>query len=458
MEKFSESQDWLHNEESSKRNQLNHLEKSFYSSHARIGLSGFIFDCIAGKQEEVDLESGAQTQKTTVDTQPSFMEEPITFALISSTQMIMTAVSGIASGISNLFSWRQPKPQEQQNLTQPDTNINISNNNTCSDLFEVVIEGEIQKTLQNIRRSFEALPFISFENQYEPSSSKFEIESPKMSDIFLSDDTEAGTEKEHLRSYFGAPDVVDTTEYVDSGNYWYYGPEDGDDEEGEIFEEKLSDSFESMKSYIDFSQDAQIVIRPIKKKRNKDQKSKVHFEPMVELMDNVVNNDKAAIKKILQEGAIKVNDQDKLGYTMLHYAASHGHIDLIKFLVEKGGEINALDLTNWTPLHLAAIADNYKTCKLLLELGANFECPNNDEQLPVDLTEDAKVKKLLSDATKKKMTAKKAKAIYDFTAGTPECLNLKKSETVKVLDRRQKWWLVQNESKQIGLVPRSYVQ
>lgn len=441
MSKFSESQDWLCNEEVTKRNQIHHLEESFHSSRARIGLTGFIFDCIAGKQEEVDLEAGAPTQIVDVK-QPSSKEEPITSAFVSSTQMFMSAINGITSGIANLFSWNQPQTQEQQTLTQPNTNI--------SDLFEVVIEGEIQKTLQNIQRSSEVLALSACEKQDKRSLSKLEIESPKMSDIYMSDNFEVDAKNV-------VSDVVDTAEYVDSGDYWYQGPEDGDSEEDEIFEEKLSDSFYAMKSYIDLSQDAQLVVKPIEKKRSKDSKLKVHFEPMVELMDNVVNNDKAAIKRILQEGVIKVNDQDKLGYTMLHYAASHGHIDLIKFLVEKGGDINALDLTSWTPLHLAAIADNYKTCKILLELGANFECPNDDEQLPVDLSEDAKVKKLLSDATKKKMAAKKVKAVYDFTAETPEYLNLKKSETVKVLDRRQEWWLVQNESKQIGLVPRSYV-
>ena len=457
MRNFSESQEWLRFEEAKKKNQLNNLEESFYSSRARIGLTGFIFDCIAGKQEEVDLEAGAQT----VAIQPSFREEPITFALVSSTKMIMSAVSGITSSISNLFSWRRPQPQPQEEQILADTNI--SNTNKCNDLFEVVIEGEIQRTLQNIQRSYEALPFSAYDKQDKRSLSKMEIESPKMCDIFISDNFGFDSEKEQVKRSDIVSDEVNSSEYIDSGNYWYQGPEadeDDDEDSEEKFNEDslLSDSFHAIKSYIDFSEDTQIVFKPIEKKRNKNSKVKVHFEPMVELMDNVVNNDKSAIKKILQEGVIKVNDQDKLGYTMLHYAASHGHIDLIKFLVEKGSDINALDLNNWTPMHLAAIADNFKSCKVLLELGANFECPNDDENLPVDLTEDAKVKKLLSDATKKKMAAKKVKAVYDFTATTPEYLNLKKFEKLKVLDRRQEWWLVQNESKQIGLVPRSYVQ
>ena len=455
MTNFSESQDWLRLEEAKKRNQnqISKLEESFYSSRARVGLTGFIFDCIAGKQEEVDLEAGAQIQTETVECQPKFMEEPISFAFVSSTQIIMSAVSGITSGISNLFSWKQPKQQEQQQQQKDTTTYTAE----TVDLFEVLIEGEIQRTLQNIQRSYEKLPVYTFEKGDKKTLSTIEIESPKMSDIFSSNTFEVDTEKELKKTpEVVSVDEVDNSEYVDSGNYWYEGPEK--DEEDDELITSLSNSFYAMESYIDFSQDAKIVAKPIEKKRNRAEKAKVHFEPMVELMDNVVNNDKAAIKKILLAGEIKVNDQDKLGYTMLHYAASHGHIDLIKFLVEKGGNINALDLTNWTPLHLAAIADNYKACKVLLELGANFESPNDDENLPVDLTEDAKVKKLLSDATKKKLTAKKVKAVYDFVGESAEYLNMKKSETVKVLERRQEWWLVQNEYKQIGLVPRSYVQ
>ena len=281
------------------------------------------------------------------------------------------------------------------------------------------------------------------------------IESPKMNDISYQEEQLDKKQQET---------IVD--DFVDPNDYWYKSPADDElefdsDEEEDLFERHLTGSYYAIDSYINFSQDSFISIKPIPKKNQSSKKVgiKVHFEPMVELMDNVVNNDKAAIKKVLQEGQINVNDNDKLGYTMLHYAASHNHADLIKYLIEKeGADVNCVDPSDWTPLHLAAIADNLKACKVLLDHDANLEYPNCDNNLPVDLTEDVKVKKLFADATKKKLSAKKVRALYDWEADSPEYLSLRKSEGLKVLDRKNEFWLVQNEFKQIGLVPRIYIQ
>lgn len=458
---FSESHDWLKAEEAKHRKQALDLEASFYSSRARVGITGFIFDCFAGKQDhEFDLESAPIAD--CVDVKPSFMEEPITYALVSSAQLLFSAVDSLATGISNLFLWKQAessKPPVVQHKTP--------------DLFEVVIEGEIERTMQNIQRqssnqnmnrSFAPVA-VKLEDKEIPilDNVTVQIESPKMSNIFETNYCSCDNVNQKRMAQSVSIADVNTqeqldSEYVDTENYWYKDNEAEDDEGEEQNYKSLSSSFYAMKSYIDSSEDAKIVAKPIPKKNPKNPKVKVRFEPMVELMDSVVNNDKAAIKKVLQEGQINVNDRDKLGYSMLHYAASHEHIDLIKYLVEKGADVNSLDLTGWTPLHLAAIADHHKACKTLLDFGANFEYPNDDEALPIDLTEDDKVKKLLAEATKKKLASKKVKAIYDWSSTSPEYLNMKKSESLKVLERRQDLWLVQNDSKQIGLVPRYFVQ
>ena len=291
------------------------------------------------------------------------------------------------------------------------------------------------------------------------------IQSPKMSDISYKEITE--DENLHQKQQSAeliqiSSEIEEDYDYVDTSDYWYKGPTENnyedDEDKDDVFEKLLSRSLYSMPSYIDFSQDSSIIVKRIPKCKD-SRNLKVHFEPMVELMDHVVNNDKASIKKVLQEGKIRVNDCDKLGYTMLHYAASHNHTDLMKYLIEKeGADVNSIDSTYWSPLHLAAIADNLKACKVLLEHGANFEYPNSDENLPVDLTEDVKVKKLFADATKKKLSAKKVKALYDWKAESPEHLSVKRAEGLKVLERKQEFWLLQNAEKEVGLVPRIFVQ
>lgn len=437
------SQDWLNKEK--------RFEESFYSSRARVGITGFLFDCIAGKQEEedhnsFDLESGFAQNSTSAAI--SFTEEPITFAFVSSTQMISAAVNSITSGISGLFSGWKSQPEQQQQLQEVSVQ---KNQNTGTDLFEVIIEGEMQKTLQNIQKSYSQVKVAAQEIPVF-------IDSPKMNDITAANVLDS---VEKVK-----PQIVEmpTAEKIEEfpvkkEDLWYEGPSEEDLEDEDYMERSLSHSFYAMESYIDFSQDSQIVTSPLPKKSSEKKSLKVHFEPMVELMDSVVNNDKAAIKKILQEGQIKINDSDKLGYTMLHYAASRNHCDLIKYLVDKGADVNCLDFADWTPLHLAAIADNYKACKTLLDLGSNFEYPNDDGDMPVDLTEDAKVKKLLAEATTKKLSSKKVRAIYSWTAESPEYLSMTKSESFKILERKdQDWWLVQNDKKRIGLVPRIFVQ
>ena len=445
-----QEQEWLHNENEKR------VQESFYSSRARVGLTGFIFDCIAGKQEEEvdyigDIESGTAFDNTLASdvSVKKIKEEPITFALASSTQMIAAAVGTITSTISNFFSAWNPysKPQEEKQLIHTAVQ---------SDLFEVIIQGEMETTIQNIQRSYSLQKVQEF---HEISSIRVEsfaaptaIESPTMNDISAFNVSESKMDHQLVE------DSVEEDLTVDSADLWYKGPSEDDED---YYDKSLSNSFYAMESYIDSTQDDKIDFKPLPK-RNVVKKTgvRVHFEPMVELMDAVVTNDKEAVKKVIKEGQININDRDKLGYTMLHYAASRNHVDLIKYLIEKGADINCIDLADWTPLHLAAIADNYKACKVLLELGANFEYPNDEGNIPIDLTEDAKLKKLLADATKKKLVTKKLRAIYNWTADTPEYLSIKKSEQLKVLNREnQMYWLVQNEhSKQIGLVPRIFIQ
>jgi hypothetical protein len=425
------TEDWLKLEEG-KNTPYNDniIENSFYSSRSRVGITGFFMDCIAGKQDEINDEESLGSQQETQTTGDSIIS-----VLAASTQMILSTVTNMTAGITNLFSWNSQIPYQLSDTASPNYN-----KTDFSNLIEVVIEG--------------------YDNQNVTNTT--EIESPRLSTIKQSSNLHESTTKPSQTELIANEE--DSSEYVDSGNYWYEPNFDDEECEEEDNDEcnlsSLSSPMFAMKSYIDFSMDANIVQKPIPKRNNiKKRDIRVKFEPIVELMDHVVNNDKAAIKKILQAGSINVNDHDKLGYTMMHYAACHNHLDLIKYLIEKGANVNSLDFTNWSPLHMSAIADNYKICKFLLDNGANFECPNDDSNLPIDLAEDAKIKKLFQEATKKKNSAKKVKAIYDWTAQSPECLSIKKLETLRVMERQnQDWWLLQNDQKQIGLVPRSFVQ
>jgi ankyrin repeat protein len=67
------------------------------------------------------------------------------------------------------------------------------------------------------------------------------------------------------------------------------------------------------------------------------------------------------------------------GYTPLHYAAKHGHLEVADFLLtKKGADPNIGDCYGATPLHIAAANGHVAVVDLLLQKNANF---NKTEQL-----------------------------------------------------------------------------
>lgn len=47
------------------------------------------------------------------------------------------------------------------------------------------------------------------------------------------------------------------------------------------------------------------------------------------------------MRAFLDEGVgMDVNAQDENGYSCMHAAASYGHLDLLRYLVQRGGDVN----------------------------------------------------------------------------------------------------------------------
>ncbi len=73
------------------------------------------------------------------------------------------------------------------------------------------------------------------------------------------------------------------------------------------------------------------------------------------------------VAKMIKKGA----DVNKTGWTPLHYAASFGHVDVIKLLLENSAYIDAESPNGSTPLMMASMYGNPQSVKLLLEEGAD---------------------------------------------------------------------------------------
>ncbi len=82
---------------------------------------------------------------------------------------------------------------------------------------------------------------------------------------------------------------------------------------------------------------------------------------------------KTECAKILINKGAEVNPQTSAKKTPLHYATDRGFLELTKFLVENGAKLNLRDAEGWTPLHYAAEKDRVEVAAYLLSKGAKVD-------------------------------------------------------------------------------------
>jgi hypothetical protein len=104
-----------------------------------------------------------------------------------------------------------------------------------------------------------------------------------------------------------------------------------------------------------------------------------------------INNQLSLADKLISKGA----DVNKPGWTALHYAASKGHIDMIRLLMDQQAYLDAESPNGTTPLMMAASYGSAMSVKLLLEEGADPRIKNKLGLTALDMAkqpekEDAK--------------------------------------------------------------------
>lgn len=67
--------------------------------------------------------------------------------------------------------------------------------------------------------------------------------------------------------------------------------------------------------------------------------------------------------------------------TPLHWAAQHGHVEVVQTLIDNGADVNARDVFGRTPLHLAV--GHPRIISLLLDAGANVDARDSLSNTPL---------------------------------------------------------------------------
>lgn len=98
------------------------------------------------------------------------------------------------------------------------------------------------------------------------------------------------------------------------------------------------------------------------------------------------------VKKLIIEYKCKVNTKDKNGYTPLMRACSNGLVSVVILLNEHRVNLNSTDNDGWTGLHHALAEGHGDAAKLLIELGAHTDIKNQQDELPIDVVVDDRVK------------------------------------------------------------------
>ncbi|XP_076449866.1 protein phosphatase 1 regulatory subunit 16A-like [Babylonia areolata] len=123
------------------------------------------------------------------------------------------------------------------------------------------------------------------------------------------------------------------------------------------------------------------------RKPKKSNKGNIKFVPNIVLLEAAARNDLSEVKRLLESGVDPdVTNED--GLTALHQCCIDDSEELMKLLLDHNANVNACDSEMWTPLHAAATCGHMNLCKHLIDRGAELLAVNADGNMPYDICED----------------------------------------------------------------------
>ena len=104
---------------------------------------------------------------------------------------------------------------------------------------------------------------------------------------------------------------------------------------------------------------------------------------MSELLDAASHGHTEVVKRLLDRGA-DINAKYDYGQTALFRAADNGHIEVVKLLLDRGAHIYAPYDDGWMLLLCAAYRGRTELVKLLLDRGADINAEDAVGTTPLD--------------------------------------------------------------------------
>jgi len=101
------------------------------------------------------------------------------------------------------------------------------------------------------------------------------------------------------------------------------------------------------------------------------------YKKEVSVHDACEVGDLEKVRELVTISSSEIWKTDEIcNFSGLHVAAMHGHLEIVKFLLDSGSDINRKSKSGETPLHLAVFKNYPDVVKCLLVRGADYSLTN----------------------------------------------------------------------------------
>ncbi|KAJ6531740.1 ankyrin repeat-containing domain protein [Mycena capillaripes] len=87
------------------------------------------------------------------------------------------------------------------------------------------------------------------------------------------------------------------------------------------------------------------------------------------------------VRHLIEQESLSPNAPDEFTYTPMHAAASYGQLQVLEYLISRGGDVNIEDGDGDTPIYTV---ENVETARFLVDHGAVLERQNSEGVSPID--------------------------------------------------------------------------